>query len=658
MADSSVVLKPNAATFYNAADWTCVPSVSYTILADDNDQTYAQHNELSNLPYIDIDFDTYTFPANTTIKSVYMRFRASSLGDAYATQYSMQVVGGPTTTFLVAAGTQWYGATVLLNPTQADINSLRMFLSVNGTIVGTGFNIKFYEVEATVYYNTAPTVVPDTPSILTSKPAISWTYSDTDNDPQERYQVKIFSDVQYGDANFNPDTSTTTWSSGEVLSSATSAAPTTALVNATTYRVYVKAADAGQGGRYGLWAYVQWTTGFVTPATPTISASADNANAHVTLTVTGFDNLLTANISSIEDGITGWFNNSNCALAQSSAQASHGTYSLRLTSSASGDMSAATTTASGVTVAGSTTCTALASFRSAVSARSCRVKIAWYDSTSTIISTSTGGNVADSTSAWTQATVTASSPSNAAYATIIVEVVATGAGSEVHYVDKISLAPGSSTTWTYGGFTPTLIDAEYTDDATTWYPVRAATAATFSSAATQTGTLYDYEAPSGTARTYRVRITDAADTVTSAASSTSAATQTLTGWWLKDPLYPTLNTAVSLRQDELSLEVPQTSKTVEPLGRTRKLVLLGDVRGAEFKATLLAASASAKATLESMRDNSRTLLLQSPYGDQWYVRVAKWAPKRLNTASVTWLIDAELVEVDNPSDTIQNVLTA
>lgn len=110
-------------------------------------------------------------------------------------------------------------------------------------------------------------------------------------------------------------------------------------------------------------------------------------------------------------------------------------------------MSARTPTGlSGLLVAGSLTYTARAEFRAAATPRDCRMLIRWYDGAGALISTSTGTSVVDSTSAWTAASVSDTSPSTATYASVVLEVL-DAAAAEVHYADKIGLFQGSSPTW-------------------------------------------------------------------------------------------------------------------------------------------------------------------------------------------------------------------
>ncbi len=163
-------------------------------------------------------------------------------------------------------------------------------------------------------------------------------------------------------------------------------------------------------------------------------------------------NYLSGDASTFEGGIANWVANTNCAIAQTAAQAHGGTKSLQLTSTASGNMSAAHVTASpngtgGFVVTAGTAYTVSGWFRSAVSARTCAMQASWYDSAGVFLSTTTGSTISDSTSAWTQATSDHTAPAGAVYAIVLGQVQATGAGSEVHYLDDVLMvtSTGAST---------------------------------------------------------------------------------------------------------------------------------------------------------------------------------------------------------------------
>lgn len=163
-------------------------------------------------------------------------------------------------------------------------------------------------------------------------------------------------------------------------------------------------------------------------------------------TAAGNSNSLTVNQASLETDTAGWATQTNATITRTTAQALHGTASLQLSSVAAGDM-AADTQPTKTLVSASTQYTAAASFRTAVSARSVTCRIRWYTSADVFISESVGTAQTDGTGGWTQAVVTATSPGTAAKAAVAGHVAATGAASEVHYLDQAGLWAGASTSW-------------------------------------------------------------------------------------------------------------------------------------------------------------------------------------------------------------------
>ena len=164
-------------------------------------------------------------------------------------------------------------------------------------------------------------------------------------------------------------------------------------------------------------------------------------------------NTLTVNQAGIETDTTGWAAASNCSIAKSSTQAAEGTSSLRLSSTAAGDMSATTPTGvSGEPVTAGEKYTARAEFRADANARAVDVGIAWYTAAGALIgSIDYGASTSDTTSGWTERSVTAVAPDTAAFAAVVVRVVATGGAAELHYVDKIAFRLGELTSWAAGG---------------------------------------------------------------------------------------------------------------------------------------------------------------------------------------------------------------
>lgn len=392
-------------------------------------------------------------------------------------QAPVVIVGGPARAVTDGATTNTSttvtSATAFFQPT--DVGK-----SITGSGIPAGATIASVTNTTTVVISAAATATASSVALTigalvanTNKPTISWGYTDPEGDTQERFVVKIFDAATVGGGGFNPESSTPAQTSGETFSSSALWTATTSMTPAVTYYPYVKVADAGSGGRYSNWAAgtpfsIVPTAGllFDPPATPTVvSATPDSVLNRVAVVVQGGDNELTRNQSSIESSAAGWEVDANTAIVRDTTATviPHGLAALKLTSVASGNMSArtfaaATGTASAgyqyhlVPVSPSKQYTALASFRASTAGRSVNVAIRWYSAAGALLSTSTGSNVTDTTSAWTQASVTATSPGTAAYAGVVLNVLATAAASEVHWADKMSLAPGASTTWFRGGF--------------------------------------------------------------------------------------------------------------------------------------------------------------------------------------------------------------
>lgn len=150
---------------------------------------------------------------------------------------------------------------------------------------------------------------------------------------------------------------------------------------------------------------------------------------------------------------------------RSVAQASEGVASFIMRSAAAGDMvirTAAASTGVMIPVKASLQYTALASFRARTTTRNARVEVFWFQAggaASAITASSAGSNVSATSGAFIQASVTAVSPADAAFAVVKGRVLATAAAGEDFYVDQLDLGPGASTVWTRGGFVQSLTPA-------------------------------------------------------------------------------------------------------------------------------------------------------------------------------------------------------
>lgn len=333
-----------------------------------------------------------------------------------------------------------------------------------------------------------------------TQPTVVWADTLPGGVSQTAYRLVVESGA-YGTT---PGSGTTAWDSGVTVGAVLQRQIGTPLVNGVTYRAFVQVTETG--GQTSAWGYTTFTVTLNPPAAPTIGVTWDGTLARNVITLQGHDNLLTSNQASLEMDTTGWVAGANTTIARSTAQAVDGVASLSLTATAAAGISATTPTGvSGIAVVVGQTYTALASLRPNTTARTCTVAIGWYTAAGALISTSTGSGATDTAATWTQVAVTAVAPATAAFASVVVSVASPGAG-EIHYVDRISLANGSSTTWTRGGLLGvSLAEVECSDDGgATWSMVRGGTDAVMSSS--QTLTLYDYEVPPNQTRSYRARV--------------------------------------------------------------------------------------------------------------------------------------------------------
>ena len=121
----------------------------------------------------------------------------------------------------------------------------------------------------------------------TSRPEVSWTFSDTDGDEQAFYQIKVFSDADYLAAGFDPSSSSATYDSGEVSSTETSATIGTYLIN-DTYRAYVRLGKVVNGAPFWSdWAFSGFVMNVSAPTAPTLSLIYSSANNRVQIEATG-----------------------------------------------------------------------------------------------------------------------------------------------------------------------------------------------------------------------------------------------------------------------------------------------------------------------------------------------------------------------------------
>lgn len=483
-----------------------------------------------------------------------------------------------------------------------------------------------YEIKVEVEVNVQPTVSVASPTGTvtdTSRPAIAWTYSDSDGDPQTAYETRVFTATQYGATGFDPSTSSAVWESGLVSSSDPGVTPGVDLEDGVTHRAYVRAGHAiGSGTFLSAWAYSGFTVDYEAPPAPDLSTAFQSAFNRVSVTAVGHTNTLSVEDATLETTAGTWAAISGCSVARSTTFGLSGSSSLAITNTSPGAMSARTglyaIPTDGQQVA------ARLDIRPDGSARTVRMLLRWHNAASTLLSTTTGSNVVEAGAAWTSVSVVGTAPTGATQVQVGIEVLAAASG-EIHYIDRIALHNGSTAYWSPGGLedAQTILIERSTDDGVTWETLDEIAAGT----PEQTAAIDDYAAERDQTNTYRARVVGRNGTtaVASPYSANGAAWVPNDGkWWLKATTDETLNVggARVLGSSPIQQSREAAQGVFRPLGRDRAVVVTGEIYGYDGTYDVLAVGDAEWATLEALLlDYTGDIVVQSPFGETRTVRV-------------------------------------
>lgn len=136
----------------------------------------------------------------------------------------------------------------------------------------------------------------------------------------------------------------------------------------------------------------------------------------------------------------------------------------------------------------------------------------------------------------------------------------------------------------------------------------------------------------------------------SATSTVASATVVFTDWWLKDPTTPALNTTVIVKEP-LRFEKFENQAVFRPLGRTLPVVVSGTLNGEQGTIDFDFVTRAEFDAFDALRNTQRVLLLQSPFGDNLYVKLGANRDSTLKHAdSVSQYRDVSIgfVQVDRP----------
>lgn len=277
---------------------------SHAATNDDSDTTYGVTNNLAvgAIP-VQLNNGTTTLPSGSVTKQV--RVRARVRGDSTTTSaraFIQTTEGGPAVaavdgrTVNAATIQDITGSYVPVTWTQSNVDQVLLAAGVYGE---GDSSVRFYELYIDLMYVTQPSVAVDAvspdPYTASTIVPISWVNTlDADGGGQTRYEVKVFTDAQYGAGGFDPDTSEPYYTSGIVVTNpgifglgAETEADVGPLEDGDTYRAYVRVAQTVNGAlHWSDWDYDEFTMDVTTSDVDSVTlAPTDDAGASIVVTV-------------------------------------------------------------------------------------------------------------------------------------------------------------------------------------------------------------------------------------------------------------------------------------------------------------------------------------------------------------------------------------
>ncbi|MCW2763881.1 MAG: hypothetical protein JWR85_4082 [Marmoricola sp.] len=586
---------------------------------------------------------TITYPVNAAITDLSAGFTMtwrnsffSNVGSQTAFAIRRIISGG---SYQWWNGATWQATEKFLNGTAASY-TFRAAEVANGptytfsVAIRDDYNqVSPYSSGTTVTASSVPQVTVLTPTgiTVTTRPPITWTMYDLENDPQQSYQVRLLHSDTYASADpntFDPGTATAIWDTGEQTTGVInirSVVPGVDLQNATTYRAYVR---SKAGGLYSSWSYTEFTVSLVPPAGPmTETVQALTVDGMISVVVQARDSMLTDLASR---NVSGWRARANCTIANnlffSSAEAR---LSSTATSTSASTMSV--TTIDAFPVAGEFVYTGGVTVLAPVGTPpvTCFVFIEWINDAGEVISSSYGSGMRDD--AALRSTVTATSPATATTARLSLQFSNVPATGQTHRFFDPVLRPGNGAEWSLGGLlgNTTVTVREVTDDRILRFGRNVPLPPH-----TQRVVIIDEEAAPGREQVYGA-ITRAVypNAVLTSQEMLSAPTQWTSGWlWISDPLRPGSGRPFQL-VDIGAIQRPARQGKFRPIGRSDAILTTG-VRGLrESNFQIVCHTRDERENWDSLNNLSDVLLLRFPpdqgetVGESIYVKFDGDAPE-------------------------------
>lgn len=290
---SIITTRPSATDFLG--DWVRTGGTSaHGVLSDNSDATYMQSAGLLSMEQ---DYPLPTIPAGGLVVAIVARARTRKVnGDKVRVRFLLNPDNFK----------DRYGNVVdeLLVITWAAVTTTNLFVGYIDSLPAASaseMNVdkesgdadaRVFETYFDWHYNAKPVVnvlKPVTPITTDTTPAVSWEHTtlDTTGGVQTHFRAKVFTDAQYLDANFDPETSTAFEDSGVIIQDSLEWEPSTAQLD-DTYRAYVKIAQTlYPSGRvhWSDWDFIEYTVTINRPAVPTITAAAESGQGRNKLTL-------------------------------------------------------------------------------------------------------------------------------------------------------------------------------------------------------------------------------------------------------------------------------------------------------------------------------------------------------------------------------------
>lgn len=492
-----------------------------------------------------------------------------------------------------------------------------------------------YEAKLEVEIASPPTTTVTAPTgTATAKTAtVAWTYSDPQGYAQKMAQIRVFSSAVYGAGGFDPATSQVL-TYGVVTGQARQA--TIDVLPATTQRAYVRTQNSN--GQWSDWAYSQFTANVEGPAAPVVTVSWSDALQRATVTIKGRLNELTADTASLEATIGTWANDTNVSgsVSRSGIYAAPHKSTAGFWESAASGASRIKTGTIGAAAAGDVRSASIA-MRGVSTTPSARVGIRWIGP-----NTITWGTAQTLNASSTYKTLTVDSavaPASTTGWEMVVEFTAAGAAERVAF-DQAAAHVNGPGAWGIGGATLSsqTFTLERSYDGTTWETIATDQPLT----GLQTATIIDTTCRRFQYVFYRATATATFSGLPAYGTTSSNAVTLSTGdgrFWLKTAdssgdlggvrVIRTLEDSRD-RQTGVFVPVTGTDDIAYPV------VVEGALAARTGTLDIITTTSSDTDALNALLTRREALLLQDPYGDQFWLRVQRHDREKEGPVGGSW----------------------